>query len=324
MDVKNLYSLDNAMTFIANRLFITGIVVVAAFAINTILLKRETIATDSKKQIFNIFKVIVIVLAYIIPFIEIDIQLSQTANFDHYATSNFRYTVLATFSTIYIAVLGIVLKKEVSSKQFIFGLLYVTVLFYAIYYTRIVTEFRSELFYYAKELSRAKYFSIHFISLPAITYIIYLIIKNIKLFPAKSGVFLSWLLTVLVVVILSVETDHIVVRLLGHSKNYHSILHDVHTFGYPILWGVIAMALMIWGLNRKEALLRKISLVFFGIIILKFYAFDVWRMSQSGRIISFVLLGVILLLVSFLQQKIRTLVKNDSETENNEQNKISQ
>jgi uncharacterized membrane protein len=99
-------------------------------------------------------------------------------------------------------------------------------------------------------------------------------------------------------------------------------LYDVHTFGYPILWGVIAMVLMIWGLNRKETLLRKISLVFFAFIIVKFYAYDVWKMSQSGRIISFVLLGVILLLVSFLQQKIRTLVKSDNEKEV-EQNELN-
>ena len=80
------------------------------------------------------------------------------------------------------------------------------------------------------------------------------------------------------------------------------------------------MILMIWGLNVKEVLLRKISLIFFGIIILKFYAYDVWHMSQAGRIVSFIILGVILLSVSFLQQKIKTLVKAD-EVEKIEENK---
>jgi uncharacterized membrane protein len=145
-------------------------------------------------------------------------------------------------------------------------------------------------------------------------------VKNLKSLPNVLNTWLSWLLTVLVVVILSVETDNLVIWLLGNSDNYHNVLYDVHTFGYPILWGLTAMILMIWGLTRKEALLRRISLVFFGFIIVKFYAYDVWKMSQSGRIISFVLLGVILLLVSFLQEKIRTLVKNevDMETTKNE------
>ena len=125
------------------------------------------------------------------------------------------------------------------------------------------------------------------------------------------------------VAILSIEVDNIVILLLGNIDNYDSLLYDVHTFGYPILWGVIAMILMIWGLNRKEVLLRKISLIFFGVIIIKFYAYDVWHMSQAGRIVSFIMLGVILLLVSFLQQKIKTLVKDDSPVEDiiNEQSK---
>ena len=129
-------------------------------------------------------------------------------------------------------------------------------------------------------------------------------------------------MTILVVAILSIETDNLVVWIVGVSGNYYDVLYDVHTFGYPILWGIVAMVLMIWGLNRKEALLRKISLVFFCLIIVKFYAYDVWKMSQTGRIVSFVLLGVILLLVSFMQQKIRTLVKNNESPEDNDEQNV--
>ena len=43
-------------------------------------------------------------------------------------------------------------------------------------------------------------------------------------------------------------------------------------------------------------------------------------MSQAGRIVSFIILGVILLSVSFLQQKIKTLVKAE-EVEKIEENK---
>ncbi len=80
------------------------------------------------------------------------------------------------------------------------------------------------------------------------------------------------------------------------------------------------MILMIWGLKKKEVILRQISLISFGLIIIKFYAYDVWKMSQTGRISSFVILGVILLIVSFLQQKIKVLVKEDEGTEIDEQN----
>ena len=164
------------------------------------------------------------------------------------------------------------------------------------------------------------HFLIHYLSLPAVIYIAYLLVRNIKSLPQEWFSSICWVLVVLCVVILSIETDHIIIALLGNGESYDFLLYDVHTFGYPILWGILAMILMIWGLNIKEVLLRKISLIFFGIIILKFYAYDVWHMSQAGRIVSFIILGVILLSVSFLQQKIKTLVKADG-VEKNEENK---
>ena len=316
MDITNLYSLNNTMPLILNRLFITGIFVIAAFVINRLLLKRESTEADFNTPFFRIFTFIIILLAYIVPFLEIDIQLAHYAGLDLYATLDLKNITLATYTTVYIAVLGFIYRKKISTKTYIFGLLFFAVFLYATYYVYLVTELRYSVFYLLDEIHPAGYFIIHLFSLPAIACIIYLVAKN----SIKKSEWLSWLLTALVVVILSVEMDNIVIWMLGNRDNYYWVLHDVHTFGYPILWGVIAMILMIWGLNRKEALLRKISLAFFALIIVKFYAYDVWKMSQSGRIISFVALGVILLLVSFLQQKIRTLVKSDDETEieNNE------
>ena len=312
MDINNLYSFKNAMPFLANRLFITGVVVIAAFVINMLLLKRDSTEEQYKKQFFGIYSFILIALAYIVPFIEIDTQLAKHTSLAAYEMSYLRYTALATYTTIYIAVLGFIYNKYVSTNKYIFGLLYSAVILYVVFYTNFVADLRYSLFYSVKEYFPTGYFSIHLFSLPAIAYIIYLVTKNIK----SYSVWLSWLLAISVVVILSIETENIVIWLFGNPENYYSVLYDVRTFGYPILWGIIAMILMIWGLNRKEALLRKISLVFFAFIVVKFYAYDVWKMSQSGRIISFVLLGVILLLVSFLQQKIKTWVKEDKETEN--------
>ncbi len=317
MDVGNLYSYNVAMPVIFNRLFITGIVVIAAFVIDMLLLKCESAGSEKGIWPVRIFKLVVMVLAYFVPFLELNMQLKV----EYFGFSSFRYVVLATFTTVYIAVLAIIYHKKVSSKGSIFGLLYSVVCLYAMLYSNLITDLRYDIFNISEGIYPAGYFSVHLMSLPAIGYVIYLLIKNMKSY-SKASTSLSWLLTILVVVIFSVETDNLVVWMIGNPNNYDGTLYDVHTFGYPILWGIIAMVLMIWGLNKREALLRKISLVFFGLIIVKFYAYDVWKMSQAGRIISFVLLGVILLLVSFLQQKIRTLVKSDDKPENENQLKL--
>jgi uncharacterized membrane protein len=315
MDTTNLNPNNFEIPSLTSGLFVTGIVVIAAFYINRLLLKREPDEEGYIAPIARIFKFGIIVLAYIVPFIELDFQLVQYANMNDFVPSNFINTALATFTTIYISILGIIYNKLIPQKKFIFGLLFGVVYIYTLFYTSLVTDLRYDIFKISEETHLAGYFSVHLLSLPAFAYIVYLLIKNVKSLKDKMGVLISWALTISVVMVLSIEADNIVVWILGNTNNYYDLLYDVHTFGYPVLWGIIAMAMMIWGLNRKEALLRKISLVFFGLIIVKFYVYDVWKMSQYGRIISFVLLGVILLIVSFLQQKIRTLVKSDDKEE---------
>jgi len=313
MDVNNNYSYYDSFEIFANRLFITGIVVVACYAVNLVLLIRDKENLSGNLPVIQSFKLIIITLLYAVLFIEFNYQLKEYTDIGLYGVSSFRSTALATFTIIYIAALAFIYHKQVLTKQYIFTLLYFSVFLYAIVYSVLIIDLRGDIFNSFYDITySSSLFSIHLLSLPAIGYIIYLLVLNIKAFHPNNTV-LSWMLTVLVVIILSVETDNVVIGLWGNRSNYESLLYDIHTFGYPILWGVIAMVLMVWGLNRKEALLRKISLVFFALIIVKFYAYDVWKMSQTGRIVSFVLLGVILLVVSFLQQKIRTLVKDESD-----------
>ena len=314
MDVNNLYSYSYDMPIVFNRLFITGLTVLASFVVSLFLLKREPVESGKGTPFVSLFKIIIMLFAYIVPVLELNIQLAHYTDVDYYGFSSFRYVSLATFTTIYIAVLGVIYSRKILSKGYIFGLLYSAVCLYAVFFSNLIIGLRYDIFYFSEETYPTGYFAVHLLSLFAIAYIVYLLVKHIKSY-AQVSVWLSWFLTILVVVILSVETDNIIVWMFSHPENYYDVLYDVHTFGYPILWGIIAMVLMVWGLNGKDALLRRISLVFFALIIVKFYAYDVWKMSQAGRIISFVLLGVILLLVSFLQQKIRILVKDDKSRE---------
>ncbi|MDR2920511.1 MAG: DUF2339 domain-containing protein [Tannerella sp.] len=311
MDIHNNYSAYKLFTLASNREFITGLAVIASFVINLLLLKKDKEYVAGNLQVIRFFKLLIIILSYIVPFLEMNYQLKLHTDLNIYHISSFRKVALVAFTTFYIAILGFIYQKKISLKKYIFGLLYFAVFLYAAGYSFVIADFRFDIFKAYEYTYPMSYFSVHLLSLPAIGFIIYLLVRNIKSLGIST--LLSWILTVLVVIISSIELDNLVVWLLGNRKNYYELLYDVHTFGYPILWGVIAMILMIWGLNHKEAILRKISLVFFVVIIVKFYAYDVWHMSQAGRIVSFVLLGVILLLVSFLQQKIRTLVKGEEE-----------
>ena len=72
---------------------------------------------------------------------------------------------------------------------------------------------------------------------------------------------------------------------------------------------------MVIGLQRHIKALRMTGLTLLGIVIAKLVIHDMWLMSPVGRILVFILLGVMLLLVSFLYQRLRTVLFDDVEAD---------
>jgi uncharacterized membrane protein len=70
-----------------------------------------------------------------------------------------------------------------------------------------------------------------------------------------------------------------------------------------ILWTAYASGLLFWGVQNKSALLRWQSLVLFGLIVGKVFLYDLSFLERAYRILSFFVLGAVLLAVSFLYQR---------------------
>ncbi|MEZ3562420.1 MULTISPECIES: DUF2339 domain-containing protein [Duncaniella] len=85
-------------------------------------------------------------------------------------------------------------------------------------------------------------------------------------------------------------------------------LSHLHSAGVSIALTGCAAIEMALGMRYQNKLLRFISLGIFGIVIVKLLVFDLWRMAAIGRIIVFILLGVILLAVSFFYQRLRNVL----------------
>ena len=81
--------------------------------------------------------------------------------------------------------------------------------------------------------------------------------------------------------------------------------------GLPILWGVGAFLFMWYGLNRKNRQLRIVSLSVFALTLVKLFLFDIRGISEGGKIAAFISLGVLLLTISFMYQRIRKLILAD-------------
>jgi hypothetical protein len=138
--------------------------------------------------------------------------------------------------------------------------------------------------------------------------------------------FFLWFLSAIAVCILSSELDHTMVmsyclnpqnpswRLADVYVNINSALTMSHKVGFPIIWGVCSFAMMIIGMRRKNRQVRIISLVLMGGVVVKLALLGFFGESQSGKIVAFVLCGVILLTVSFMYQKLRKFILDDPQT----------
>ncbi|MCM1355456.1 MAG: DUF2339 domain-containing protein [Staphylococcus sp.] len=68
---------------------------------------------------------------------------------------------------------------------------------------------------------------------------------------------------------------------------------------------ICASVQMIFGMRYHSKQLRVIALTVLGLVLVKLVGYDLWRMVAIGRIIVFILLGAILLTISFMYQKLR-------------------
>ena len=84
---------------------------------------------------------------------------------------------------------------------------------------------------------------------------------------------------------------------------------------FSLSLGIAAFVLMCIGMRYHSKEIRIVSLAEFGIIIGKLILNDVWAMPALGKIIVFISLGAILLILSFLYQKLKDALFNEKEQE---------
>jgi uncharacterized membrane protein len=76
--------------------------------------------------------------------------------------------------------------------------------------------------------------------------------------------------------------------------------------GLSVLWAIYAAAALSWGFVCSRASVRYAALALLGVTVLKVFLVDLAAVRTVYRVLSFFVLGVVLLGVSLLYQKGRT------------------
>jgi uncharacterized membrane protein len=154
----------------------------------------------------------------------------------------------------------------------------------------------------------------HWISVAALLYLVYLsiaFIRNNQQQFESSNKIVSWIIPALLVILFSLECQHLYI--VGGFENYPvaSLKQQYGKAVLTILWAVCSFALMYSGMKFKNKTLRLASLSLFTLALLKLFFADLKGISEGGKIAAFILLGVLLLTVSFMYQKLKKMIIDD-------------
>jgi uncharacterized membrane protein len=117
----------------------------------------------------------------------------------------------------------------------------------------------------------------------------------------------------LAIIALSAEASGFFARQIRADGAEIRDLRLARQLSLSVIWAVYGGAMLVIGIVRRHRLLRIMALLLLGVTIFKVFIIDLASLEQIYRTISFIVLGLILLAVSFLYQRLRQLITETEE-----------
>ncbi len=310
MDWSNVYgNSDKVVNIILNKGFITTIYAAIATFIVAFLVKKKTTSEVKSLIPFQVYGLVGLVLLFLAGAIEINYQFNH-----YYPDLQFSqlYIVLYTLSFVLLFLLVVKRVKSVTVSTDLQFILYCGCIIY--YLISISNAFNIQEIILAEQ-KYPLHFVARWVSAILAAIILYRVIMVLK--ESNNNKFsdaFTWVVCVVVVIFLSVELSLLVNALFYSSANTLETLQRIYIKTIlPILWGLCSFAFMWLGMKYKYKSLRIISLTLFSITLVKLFMFDITNIPIAGKIAAFFCLGVLLLVVSFMYQRLKKIIADDEE-----------
>jgi uncharacterized membrane protein len=295
---------------IINKAFITSIVALLSIRATLYLLKNEgELFLNGLKTLSYQY----ILFGLFVIFLYSGLLLELVHQLSFFIESNaFREVVVGSYNLLFIigclVAASISKSGKLSTAATLLGIFGMVV--FLIHYHPTIIQLRHGYLVSGNVTFAA--FLYHYILIALVAVLVYLTFRNIRsLFGLESsiGKLYLWIVAFVVIFMASAELDHLIVlnQWQPETGKYTAIAIS-HKIGYPILWGISSFILMILGMKHNMKTLRIISLTLFFITLSKLFLFDIRGISEGGKIAAFVSLGILLLIVSFMYQKLKNLI----------------
>lgn len=173
----------------------------------------------------------------------------------------------------------------------------------------------SQYFSYSEMMIYVRY--ICFALFGCLLYLMHVLLKKNTFTSRLSKIYSGAIVHVLILIILSAELVHL--NILQHYQGPETGYNGtpaVYRIGLTSLWGIYAFLLFAYGIAKRKQTIRITAISIVGIAVLKLLLADTMRLSTGYKVISYILLGVILLVVAFLYQKFKKVLFSDEEEPN--------
>ncbi|WP_313580763.1 DUF2339 domain-containing protein [Chishuiella sp.] len=293
---------ENILPILLNKVFITSTIVSGCSVFNILLIndfeedeKFLGLKLTHSKLIFTIISILIIYNSILFELI-------------YQIESYFYYQEIICFVLIYTlffnSILFISNKKLKLNKVIIYLILSITML--CIFLLPIIAN-------NINENSQTNFISIHYY-----IYILYLIPSIYSLYiiyhknEFKESNSLQIIFSIVITYTISFEIYNLfMLSTTQISETNYTHQQDIfRLILLPICWAIIGFSFLFIGIKKQLKTFPLLGLILFVLIILKLYFIDVWQMSNVFRIISFIVLGILILLTSFTYQKLKKLMIN--------------
>lgn len=88
---------------------------------------------------------------------------------------------------------------------------------------------------------------------------------------------------------------------------------QVYKLGLSIFWGIYSLGLVSYGIWKKKSVLRIGAFSLFGVTLIKLFIYDLSHMTTISKTIVFIALGILLLIISFLYNKYKSVLFEENE-----------
>jgi hypothetical protein len=315
MDWINIYGLSNfPLNIVFNKGFVTSCYTAAA-SYALFLLRQKHFNTGSTNVVFltpsrNILGAVAIVLLFIGGLLEVNYQF----NF-YYPTSNLNLLYLELYVFVFVLLLKLISQAKPSLRlSFELQMLVLSVCI-LMYLSLIGVNFDLQRIALTRHLHQNLFAFAHWMVMLLAAIGIYRLIYLFRSLNVTSDfltTIFSWIICTIILLFVSVELNLLVRTIFYSPANPIEGLQTVYIKTVlPILWGVCSFAFMWLGMKYKFRSLRIISLTLFSITLIKLFVSDIRNIPVAGKIAAFFCLGVLLLVVSFMYQRLKKILVED-------------